>query len=81
MVDLVKEDLTFTRMLSVGKTLIDKHGARVIIMGCAGMARYRARLEAELKVPVIDPTQAGVAMAIGQLLVRGASVKGLQKAA
>ena len=47
-VDLVKEDLTFTRMLSVGKTLIDKHGARVIIMGCAGMARYRARLEAEL---------------------------------
>ena len=73
-VDLVKEDLTFTRMLSVGKTLIDKHGARVIIMGCAGMARYRARLEAELAVPVIDPTQAGVAIAIGQLLVRGMAV-------
>ena len=70
-VDLVKEDLTFTRMLGVGKTLIDKHGARVIIMGCAGMARYRARLEAELAVPVIDPSQAGVAIAIGQLLVRG----------
>ena len=59
------------RMLSVGKTLIDQHGARVIIMGCAGMARYRARLEVELGVPVIDPSQAGVAMAIGQLLVRG----------
>ena len=71
-VDLVKEDLTFTRMLSVGKTLIDQHGARVIIMGCAGMARYRARLEVELGVPVIDPSQAGVAMAVGQLLVRGA---------
>ena len=80
-VDLVKEDLTYTRMLSVGKTLIDKHGARVIIMGCAGMARYRARLEGELKVPVIDPTQAGVAMAIGHLLVRNASVKGWQQAA
>ena len=80
-VDLVKEDLTFTRMLSVGKTLIDKHGARVIIMGCAGMARYRARLEAQLHVPVIDPTQAGVAMAVGHLLVRSAAVKSLQKAA
>ena len=80
-VDLVKEDLTYTRMLSVGKTLIDKHGARVIIMGCAGMARYRARLEAELRVPVIDPTQAGVAMAVGQLLVRGAAVTGLRQAA
>ncbi len=28
------------------------------------MARYRARLEAALDVPVIDPTQAAVAMAI-----------------
>ncbi len=28
------------------------------------MARYRARLEAALGVPVIDPTQAAVAMAI-----------------
>lgn len=83
-VDLVKEDLTFTRMLSVGKTLIDKHGARVIIMGCAGMARYRARLEAELAVPVIDPTQAGVAIAVGQLLVRGmaaGSIAAAKKAA
>ena len=33
-------------------------------MGCAGMARH-APLEAALGVPVIDPTQAAVAMAIG----------------
>jgi Asp/Glu/hydantoin racemase len=37
-------------------------------MGCAGMARYRQRLEDFLKVPVIDPTQAGVALAMGRVL-------------
>ena len=34
-------------------------------MGCAGMARHRANLEAELGIPTIDPTQAAVAMALG----------------
>jgi allantoin racemase len=34
-------------------------------MGCAGMARHRAPLEAALGVPVIDPVHAAVAMAIG----------------
>jgi len=34
-------------------------------MGCAGMARHRRPLEAALGVPVIDPTLAAVAMAIG----------------
>jgi len=38
-----------------------------VVMGCAGMARYRDRLEDALQVPVIDPTQAAVAMAIGIL--------------
>jgi Asp/Glu/hydantoin racemase len=33
-------------------------------MGCAGMARYRHRLEETLGVPVIDPSQAAVAQAI-----------------
>jgi Asp/Glu/hydantoin racemase len=32
------------------------------------MARHRAGLEAELNIPVIDPTQAAVAMALGTLL-------------
>jgi allantoin racemase len=36
----------------------------VLVMGCAGMARYRAPLEAELGVPVVDPTQAAVGLAI-----------------
>jgi len=69
-VDLAKEDVTFARMRDVGNTLVSQHGANVVIMGCAGMARYRARLEDALGVPVIDPTQAAVAIALGNLLAR-----------
>jgi Asp/Glu/hydantoin racemase len=56
---------TLDRMIEVGRELRDQDGADVIVMGCAGMARHRQPLEAALGVPVIDPTQAAVAMAIG----------------
>jgi Asp/Glu/hydantoin racemase len=36
-------------------------------MGCAGMARYRKPLQDELGIPVVEPTQAAVAMAIGRV--------------
>ena len=71
-VGLSDEAVTFARMREVGTTLKERHGARAIIMGCAGMARYRARLEAALDVPVVDPTQAAVAMAVGQVLAKRA---------
>src|SRR5580700_7366758 len=45
-------------------------GADVVVMGCAGMARHRRPLEDALGVPVIDPTQAAVAMAIGTVQAR-----------
>lgn len=63
-------DGTLARMIEVGRTLIEQDGADVIVMGCAGMARHRAPLEAALGRPVIDPTQAAVAMAIGTLQAR-----------
>ena len=56
---------TFTRLTKVGTTLRDKDGAKSIILGCAGMAKYREALEFELGIPVIDPVQAGAAMALG----------------
>lgn len=59
---------TLTKMIEVGRQLRDCDGAEVIVMGCAGMARHRAPLEAELGVPVIDPTQAAVAMALGTVM-------------
>ena len=64
--ELQHEARTFTRMQEVGTKLRDLHGAEVLIMGCAGMANFRARLEESLGVPVVDPSQAAVAMAIGQ---------------
>ena len=56
---------TLQRMIAIGRELTLKDGADVVVMGCAGMARHRAALEAALGVPVIDPTQAAVAIAIG----------------
>jgi Asp/Glu/hydantoin racemase len=53
------------RMIEVGRVLRDQDGAGAIVMGCAGMARHRAPLEQALGVPVIDPTQAAVTMALG----------------
>ena len=62
-------DNTFGRMLDVSRQLRDVDGANVIIMGCAGMARHRRPLEDQLGIPVIDPTQAAVAMALGAIAV------------
>ena len=56
---------TLERMIEVGAELREKDRADVIVMGCAGMARHRQPLEAALGVPVVDPTQAAVTMAIG----------------
>ena len=58
---------TLNKMIAVGSELRDTDGADVLVMGCAGMARHRKSLEDALGVPVIDPTQAAVTMAIGTL--------------
>ena len=60
---------TLQRMIAVGRALRDDDGADVIVMGCAGMARHRRPLEDALDVPVIDPTQAAVTMALGTVLL------------
>src|SRR3954454_2360729 len=56
---------TLPRMIEVGRALKEEDGASAIVMGCAGMARHRKPLEDALGIPVIDPTQAAVTMAIG----------------
>ena len=58
---------TLTRMIDVGRRLRNQHGADVLVMGCSGMAPYRADLEEAVRIPVVEPTQAAVAMAIGRL--------------
>jgi Asp/Glu/hydantoin racemase len=66
--ELADEKKTFGRMVAVGKKLREQ-GADVVVMGCAGMARYRDGLQQELGVPVVEPTQAAVSMAIGRVRV------------
>jgi Asp/Glu/hydantoin racemase len=56
---------TLERMIEVGRDLREEDGANAVVMGCAGMARHRLALEQALGLPVIDPTQAAVTMAIG----------------
>ncbi len=66
-VELSDEAKTFGRMTQVGKALRGEHGADVIVMGCAGMARYRKPLQDAIGIPVVEPTQAAVTMAIGRV--------------
>jgi allantoin racemase len=66
--ELTNEDKVMRHMIHVGKRLRDTNGADVIVMGCAGMARYRDRLRDALDMPVVEPSQAAVTQAIGQLL-------------
>jgi allantoin racemase len=64
-------DGTLARMIEIGRVLKQEDGAEAVVMGCAGMARHRAPLERALGIPVIDPTQAAVTMAIGALVTAG----------
>jgi allantoin racemase len=59
---------TLAKMITVGRALKEEDGAGAIVMGCAGMARHRKALENALDIPVIDPTQAAVTMALGAVV-------------
>lgn len=65
--EMADDALTLGRMIAVGRTLRDAHHADVLVMGCAGMARFREPLERELGIPIVEPTQAAVTMAIGRV--------------
>src|SRR5262245_22055812 len=73
-VELSDEKKTFGRMVEVGKALREQHGADVVVMGCAGMARYRKPLQDAIGVPVVEPTQAAVGMAIGRVRLNWAAL-------
>jgi Asp/Glu/hydantoin racemase len=65
-VELADEAKTAHRMVETGRALA-ADGANAIVMGCAGMAQYRERVEQAAGVPVVEPTQAAVSMAIGRV--------------
>ena len=73
--DLADERLSLEAMIATGCKLRDGDGADVLIMGCAGMARYREALETATGLPVVEPCQAAVSMALGQIALKLAHKK------
>ena len=59
---------TFEKLCTVAQQLRDEDQADTIILGCAGMASYRSSLESRIGLPVIDPVQAAVSMAIHSVI-------------
>lgn len=66
-VELGDEPRTLGRMIEIGTRLRNEDGADVLVMGCAGMARYRDRLQDAVGIPVVEPTQAAVGMALARV--------------
>lgn len=58
---------TLPALIATGRALRDADGAEVLILGCAGMARFRAALEDATGLPVVEPCQAAAAMALGRI--------------
>jgi allantoin racemase len=74
--ELADQGRTLVRMSAIGSELRDHYGADVLVLGCAGMAQYRQQIAHAVGLPVVDPTQAGVAMAIGAVrLAEGQTAK------
>ncbi|UUX50276.1 aspartate/glutamate racemase family protein [Nisaea acidiphila] len=69
-VELSDETRAYARLVEKGNELRELDGAQVVVLGCAGMARYRAALEEEIGIPVIDPTQAAVSNALTNALLK-----------
>ena len=65
--ELADRDGTVAAMVDAGKRLRDEQGAQVLVMGCAGMAGFRTPLQQAVGLPVVEPTQAAVSMAIGRV--------------
>lgn len=65
--ELADDQRVLARMIATGEALRDQHGADVLIMGCAGMARFREPLQEALGLPVVEPSFAATTMALGAL--------------
>ena len=64
--ELAEPRTALPRLIESGRLLRDRHGADVLVLACAGMAGYRDELEEAMQLPVVEPTQAAVTMAIGR---------------
>jgi len=61
---LLDPDLARARLIEAARTLAAA-GAGAVVLGCTGMAHHREAIAEAAGVPVIEPCQAGVLLAIG----------------
>lgn len=66
--ELAEGARTRAAMIAAGQRLRDEDGADVLILGCAGMADQRAPLADATGMPVVEPSQAAIARALGAVL-------------
>ena len=64
MEELLDPGVARARLIAAGRELAEA-GAGAVVLGCTGMAHHRAAIAEAAGVPVIEPCQAGVLMAIG----------------
>ena len=58
---------TLEKVVESGRRLVDEFGAEAVILGCAGMAGVREPAQKKLPVPLIEPAQAAVSLALKSL--------------
>ncbi len=54
----------YNSIFETAKNLKNKDHAKAIILGCAGMCKYKIKLEKELKLPVLDPVETAISEVI-----------------
>ena len=74
--DLADQSACLSAMIETGRRLRDEDGADVLIMGCAGMAAFKDPLSDATGLPVVEPSQAAVAMALGHIALGLSHKKG-----
>jgi allantoin racemase len=67
---LLDPDAARAALIEAARKLVSM-GAETVILGCTGMAHHRAAISRAAEIPVIEPSQAAVALAAGILLGEG----------
>jgi len=66
--EAANDPATLGKVIAAGRLLIEEYGASSLILGCAGMSAIKERAETKLPVPVIEPAQAAVSLAMKSAL-------------
>jgi allantoin racemase len=67
---LLEPDAARAALVAAGRQLAGM-GAETVILGCTGMAHHAAAVRDAVGLPVIEPAQAAVSLAVGVVLAEG----------